>query len=277
MKSKKIFLATILAAFTTISIQAQSTLTKLWETDAIIQVPESVLYSAKNKLLYVAQIDGQAGEKDGKGGIAKVGLDGKIIDLNWVTGLDAPKGMAVIGNKLYVADINDVVEIDTKSGKVTKRIPVEGSKFLNDITIDAKGNIYVSDTQTAKIHLISKGVVTTHLENLTRPNGLLAVGTDLLIADSGELKRLTTGKKLSTIAKGMEKSSDGIEQIVPGEYIVSNWIGVVYHVKSDGTVTTLLDTRNEKINSADIGYDSVKKIVYIPTFLKNSVVAYQLK
>ncbi len=277
MKTKKIFLATLLVALTTIGTHAQSTLTKIWETDATIQVPESVLYSAKDKLLYVAQIDGQAGEKDGKGGIAKVGLDGKIIDLNWVTGLDAPTGMGKIGNKLYVADITQVVEIDIKSGKITKKIPVEGSKFLNDITIGPKGDIYVSDTQTLKVYLIKKGKVTTYVENLTRPNGLLAVGNDLLIADSGILKRLTTGHKLTTIAEGMEKSTDGIEQILPGEYIVSSWIGAVYHVKSDGTVTTLLDTRNEKINSADIGYDNIKKIVYIPTFLKNSVVAYQLK
>ncbi len=277
MKNKSLLLSVLFTAITGVAAVAQPTLTKIWETEATIQVPESVLFSAKGKLLYVAQIDGKAGEKDGKGGIAKVGLDGKIIDKDWVTGLNAPKGMGIWANKLYVADITEVVEIDLKSGKITQKIAIEGSEFLNDLTIDKKGNIYVSDSNTHKVHLIQKGKASLYFDDLTRPNGLLAIGNDLLIADSGALKKLSADKKLVTIAEGMEKSTDGIEEITPGEYVVSSWIGSVYHVKSDGTVTTLLDTRDEKVNSADIGYDKSKKIVYVPTFLKNSVVAYQLK
>ena len=151
------------------------------------------------------------------------------------------------------------------------------SKFLNDITIDSKGNIYVSDSQTKKVHLLKDGKVTTYFENLTGPNGLLAVGSDLLIADSGTLKKLSSDKKITTIAEGMDKSTDGIEQVKPGEYLVSCWAGVVYYVKADGTTEKLLDTTADKTNSADIGYDAAKKIVYVPTFMKNSVVAYQLK
>lgn len=276
MKSKHLLLIAGLSTFTTLYAQAQHSLVRLWETEATLPIPESVLYNATDKVLYVAQIDGKPGEKDGKGGIAKVGTDGKIIAHDWVAGLDAPKGMGRIGNKLYVADITSVVEINAKTGAVIKKHEVEGSKFLNDVTIDAKGNVYVSDTETKNVYLLKNGKVSVYAENFTRPNGLLAVGTDLLIADSGTLKKLSSDKKLTVIAEGMEKSTDGIEQVKPGEYIVSCWSGVVYYVTSKGA-EKLLDTSADKINAADIGYDPIKKIVYVPTFVKNSVVAYQLK
>ena len=70
-------------------------LTKLWETETALKVPESVRLDAKRKLMYVSNIDGEPWAADGKGSIAKVGLDGKIIAAEWVTGLDAPKGMAL--------------------------------------------------------------------------------------------------------------------------------------------------------------------------------------
>jgi hypothetical protein len=277
MKTRHILFAAFVTAFTTAATQAQHTLTQIWATEAALPIPESVLYNAPGKLLYVALIDGKPGEKDGAGGVAKVGLDGKIIAKDWVTGLNAPKGMGIAGGKLYVADVTEVVEIDIKSGKILAKHVVPDSKFLNDVTIDSKGNIYVSDTETQKVHLIKGGKVSTYLENLTRPNGLLAVGTDLLVADAGVLKKVSASKEVKVLAEGMDKSTDGIEQVAPGEYIVSCWAGVVYYVKSDGTTEKLLDTAADKTNSADIGYDSVKKIVYIPTFAKNSVVAYQLK
>lgn len=276
MKTKHILFTALLSSLSAFT-QAQHSLTQIWATDATLPVPESVLYSAQGKVLYVAQIDGKAGEKDGKGGIAKVSLDGKIIAQDWVTGLNAPKGMGIAGSKFYVADLTEVVEIDVKSGKILKKHEVPGAKFLNDLTIDSKGNIYVSDSDTKKVHLLKDGQVSTYYEDLTRPNGLLAVGSDLLIADSGTLKRLSATKEITVVAEGMDKSTDGIEQVRPGEYIVSSWAGIVYYVKSDGTTEKLLDTSADKTNSADIGYDSVKKIVYVPTFMKNSVVAYQLK
>lgn len=276
MKTKHILFTAMLSSLSAFT-QAQHSLTQIWATDATLPIPESVLFSAPGKVLYVAQIDGKPGEKDGKGGIAKVGTDGKIIAQDWVTGLNAPKGMGIAGSKLYVADLAELVEIDLKSGKILKKHEIEGAKFLNDVTIDSKGNIYVSDTETKKVHMIKDGKVSTYVEGLTRPNGLLAVGSDLLIADSGTLKRLSASKEITVIAEGMDKSTDGIEQVKPGEYIVSCWAGVVYYVKSDGTTEKLLDTSAEKTNSADIGYDVNKKIVYVPTFMKNGVVAYQLK
>lgn len=276
MKIKNLlFTAFLITSF--LSVQAQNTLTEIWATEGTIPVPESVFYSEGDKILYVAQIDGKSGEKDGKGAIGKVGLDGKVIDLNWVSGLNAPKGMGKLGSKFYVADVTDIVEIDFKSGKILQKYPVEDSKFLNDLTIDSKGNIYVSDSDTHKVHLLKDGKISTYYETLTRPNGLLSIGIDLLILDSGSLIKLDANKKPTTIAEGLDKSTDGIMEVKPGEYIVSCWAGVIYYVKSDGSKELMLDTKAAGSNTADIGYDAKKKIVYVPTFLKNSVVAYQLK
>lgn len=155
--------------------------------------------------------------------------------------------------------------------------PVEGAVFLNDITVDAKGVVYVSDTRTNKVHKIENGKVSTYLDNMKGANGVLAVGTDLYVLTSGSLQKADTNKKLTTLADGMDASTDGIEMVKENEFIVSCWNGILYYVKADGTKQVLFDTREQKINSADIGYDAKNKIVYVPTFYKNSIHAYQLK
>jgi sugar lactone lactonase YvrE len=252
-------------------------LVKRWETDTLLKTPESVLYEEKGKFLYVSNIDGTPDGKDGKGSIGKVGLDGKIIKVDWVQGLNAPKGMGLYKNKLYVADLTEVVVIDVLKGAVIQRIPVEGAVFLNDITIDKNGTVYVSDTRAFKVHKIEKNKVTTLLENLKGPNGLLAVNQDLLILDRGNLYKLLPTGQLFLMADTMDPSTDGIEMVRPNEYLVSCWNGVVYYIGSSGAKQILLDTRQEKINSADIGYDAKNRILYVPTFYKNSIVAYDLK
>lgn len=256
---------------------AQNSLTKLWSTDTVLAVPESVLFDAKDKLLFVSLIDGVYNAKDGKGEIAKVGLDGKIIDANWVTGLNAPKGLGRYKNELFVADLDELVIIDIKAGKIIKKIPVEGAKFLNDITVSSSGEVYISDSETGKVHLVKKGIVTTVVSGLKRPNGLLIKGKKLYILSSGELFEANAEGKTRLIASGLDAGTDGIEEIKPGIFLVSSWSGVIYIVKENTPNQQLLDTRELKINTADIGYDPAKKIVYVPTFYKNHVVAYQLK
>lgn len=254
-----------------------NSLVEIWSTDSTLRTPESVLLDKDNNLLYVAQIDGEPSEKDGKGGVGKLGTDGKIIDLDWVTGLNAPKGMAMHDGKLFVADLTEMVEIDIASGKVLRKIPVSGSEFLNDVTVNADGDVFVSDSKTKQITMIKDGKATKYFDSPNGPNGLLALSDGLLILDGGTLYKLDADKKLTTLAEGMDKSTDGIEEVSPGEYVVSCWAGEVYYVKANGSVEKMLDTKASKINAADIGYDAAKKIVYVPTFFKNSVVAYQLK
>jgi hypothetical protein len=275
---KKLLLLVPVALLFSLHTFAQHQLSKLWQTDSVLKVPESVLFDGENKLLYISNIDGDASAKDGKGSVGKLGTDGKIIKIDWVTGLDAPKGLGLYKGKLYVADVDNVVVIDVAKEAIIKKIPINGAKFLNDITIDANGNVYVSDSQTGIIHVLQNDQASVFHEGFKRPNGLLSVGGDLYVLASGEMFKMSKATKAMTkIAEGMEASTDGIEQVSDGEFVVSTWIGVVYYIKKDGSKEQLLDTRPEKSNTADIGYDAKNKIVYVPTFLKNSVTAYQLK
>jgi DNA-binding beta-propeller fold protein YncE len=272
---KKFFICFLILLASQTNLDAQ-TITRLWETDSVLKVPESVLYDASSKSLFVSNIDGGAGDMDGKGSIGKVGLDGKIISVDWVSGLNAPKGMAIYQSDLYVADVDAVAVIDIKAGKISKRIKVPGAVFLNDLSIDQAGVIYVSDSRSKKIHKIQNDVASLLLDSLQSPNGLIFKSGKLYFLDNGGLYRLD-GTNRTLLAKGLESSTDGIEQVQAGEWLITSWIGAMYHVKEDGTVKELLNTKQQKINSADIGYDPVRKIIYVPTFAKNSIVAYQLK
>ena len=252
-------------------------LVKLWESDTTLKVPESVYFDADNKVLYVSNIDGQPAEKDGKGSIGKVGTDGKVIAAEWVTGLNSPKGMALYKNTLWVSDLNELVSIDIKSGTITNRIAIDSAVFLNDVTVDKDGAVYVSDSRTGKVHKVVNGKAETWLQGLKGPNGLLAHKKDFYVLDQGVMYKVEKDKSLKKITEGMEGGTDGIENVKGDDFIVSCWSGVVYYVKGDGSKEKLLDTRDAKINSADIGYDSKNRIVYVPTFWKNNVVAYTLK
>ena len=275
---KKIITSLALACFSIVSINAQkATVQKLWATDTILKVPESVLVDDKENCLWVSNIDGASNGKDGKGGISKLSKTGTPINLDWVTGLNAPKGMAKYKQELYVADLTELVIIDIKKGVVKNKIKVEGSVFLNDVTVNKNGAVFVSDSRTGKVHRIENSIVSIEIENLQGPNGLLSIEDQLLILDRGSLLSVTPGGAISKIMDGMDPSTDGIERVAPNQYIVSCWNGIVYYIVAGAQKITLFDTRSEKINSADIGYDAKKKIIYVPTFLKNNVVAYQLQ
>jgi len=275
---KKIITSLAFICCTLVSTNAQKvTVQKLWATDTILKVPESVLVDDKENCLWVSNIDGLANGKDGKGSISKLSKTGMPIHLDWITGLNAPKGMAKFKQDLYVADLTELVVIDIKKGIIKNKIKVEGSVFLNDVTINKNGAVFISDSRTGKVHRYENNMVTIEVENLQGPNGLLSIDDQLLILDRGSLLSLTPGGTISKIMDGMDPSTDGIEKVAPNQYIVSCWNGIVYFVAAGAQKITLFDTRPEKINSADIGYDAKNKIIYVPTFLKNSVVAYQLQ
>lgn len=276
MKKTILSLTLIINVFVSVSAQ-KATVQKLWATDTILKVPESVLVDDKENCIWVSNIDGASNGKDGKGSISKLSKTGTPINLEWITGLNAPKGMAKYKQELYVADLTELVVIDIKKATIVKRVPIEGSVFLNDVTVNSKGAIFVSDSRTGKVHRYENNTTTIEVENLQGPNGLLSIEDQLLILDRGSLLSVTPGGAISKIMDGMDPSTDGIERVAPNQYLVSCWNGIVYYVVAGAQKVTLFDTRSEKINSADIGYDAKKKIIYVPTFLKNNVVAYQLQ
>ena len=257
---------------------AQHKLEKLWETDSVLKVPESVLFDGDNKILYAANIDGtDPWAKDGKGSVAKVGLDGKVIAAEWVSGLNAPKGMGLHKGKLYVADLNELVVIDIAGGKIEKRIVVTGAEGLNDVSVSKNGTVYVSDSKLKKVFVVKDGVTELLLDTLKGPNGVLIRGDDFYLLDAGGMYKMNKDKTLTKITDGMDGGTDGIENISGNDFIVSCWQGVVWYVKADGSKQQLLDSRPDKKNSADIGIDAKNKIVYVPTFWRNTIVAYRVK
>ena len=277
MTFKRIILSTIIGTSTLCSVKAQHSLEKIWETKENIPVPESVMYHEKSKTLYVSLIDGNGNAKDGIGGVALLNTDGSVRKMEWITGLNAPKGLGLFENRLYIADLDEVVVVDVKKGKILKKIPVPGTIFLNDIAVDDRGIVYVSDTRKNWVFRIENDKPELYLENVNSANGLRVVGNDLYVLAGPELWKVnTSNKQITKVAVGFEKGGDGIEPVGNGDYLVTCWAGVIYYVKADGTFEKLLDVQGE-MNTADLGYDQKNKIVYIPTFNSNSVIAYQLK
>jgi YVTN family beta-propeller protein len=267
-------LASLLLVVTTAASHAQHSIEKIWESDTTLAVPESVLFT--KDILYVSLVDGQPWEADGKGGIATMDKNGKILNAAWATGLNAPKGMGLWDKKLYVADMTEVVVINTATGKVESKIPVEGATGLNDITIDKKGVVYVSDSKLGRVHQIKKGKAELFLSDLNNVNGLKAIDDDLYLLTANDVFKTGYHKKLVTVAT-TEVGGDGIEPVGNGDYVISCWPGLVYYLDKAGKLEIMLDTREQKRNTADIGFDPEAKIIYVPTFFKKSVVAYKLK
>jgi hypothetical protein len=274
-KKKSITIFTIVLSCATAAPAQTHKLEKLWETDAVVAVPESVLPFEGGKKLYVSLIDGGGWDADGKGGVGKLDPNGKNLNQAWITGLNAPKGMGLVGKRLYVADIKEVVVINTKNGTIEKRIAIEGAAALNDITVDSKGTVYVSDSKVAKIWRIENDLPTLFLDNVKGVNGLKAIGSDLYIGAGKTFEKTDSQKKITVVAE-MPQGIDGIEPVGNGDFILTGWSGYIYYVYADGRIELLLDTHLDKKNSADIGFDPRRKILFVPTFNWKTIAAYRL-
>ena len=261
--------------------QAQThKLTKVLESEASLKVPESVRFDAKRKVLYVSNIDGEPWAADGKGSIGKVGLDGKVIAAEWVTGLDCPKGLAMSkdGKWLYAADAGGIVVIDIDAGKISKKIPIPEGIQLNDLVSDGKGTLYVSDSRGKKVYAVKGDAVTVELDEkvLKGPNGLLVRGGKLYVLDNNSLNEVQADKSLKVLASGMEGGTDGLEHVKGDDFLVSVWGGAVWYV-SGSNKELVFDGKAVETRTADIGWDPATKTVYVPTFFKNSVVAFTVE
>lgn len=259
------------------SLVAAPKLVKKWETAATLKVPESVLFDAKRSVLYVTNIDGEPWGDDGKGSVGKVGLDGKVLQADWVTGLSAPKGMALVGNRLYIGDIDRVVVVDVDRGQVVEKIAVAGAHGLNDVAADADGVVYVSDSRDKRIYALKDGKASVVIEGLRAPNGVHVHRGQLYFMDNGSLFRLEGGKDKVLVSAGKEGNGDGLEFVGDDGFIITYWPGQHDYAKTDGTRVTILDTSAEKANAADIGYNAKDRVVYVPTFFRNTIIAYELK
>lgn len=273
------------------AVESDPTLVPAWQTEAVFEHPESVVYDSQRGLLFVSNVNGAPDAVDGNGYISQLSIDGKLIEQHWLTGLDAPKGLALVGDTLYVADIDQLVVIDIKNKKISKRYPVANAKFLNDVVADTAGNVYVSDMLTNTIHRLAQGKLEEwlHDDALENPNGLLIEGDQLIVASWGKMTEgfatdvpghLKTvdiaSKKIHSLGdKTPVGNLDGLEPAGDGNYFVTDWmIGKLLLISPTGASKTLISLNP---SSADLTVLKQQKLVIIPIMLSNNLVAYHIK
>jgi hypothetical protein len=264
------------------AVKMQTPLLELaWESDTTLLTPESVLYDAANDFYYVSCINGVPPDaKDGDGYIAKMDANGKIITDKWATGMSAPKGMALVGNTLYVADISKIVMIDVATGKISGEKEIEEAAFLNDMEAASDGTVYFTDSGTKKAYSMKNGEVKELFTNddLAQINGVYVDGDNLTFAsmESGNVVKYSLLNNTATVVSDSLFGGDGIKKYKDG-YIISNWNGEVYHLTADWKKTKILDTQRAKLNAADIEVVESKNLLLVPTFFGNKVMAYKIK
>jgi len=272
-------------------VAASPILVPAWQTDAIFEQPESIAFDAKNKQLYVSNINGSPTDADANGYISQLSLDGSIKELHWLEGLNAPKGLTIVGNTLYIADINELVVVDIKNKTITQRYSAPNAKFLNDVAADKNGNIYVSAFLTNTIYRLAdnKFEVWLQTDELEVPNGLLVENNQLIVGSwgvmtdgfatdiAGHLKTINLdSKQIQSLGdKTPAGNLDGVESDGNGNYFVTDWMaGKLLHIMPSGITKTLISLDQ---GSADHIVLHEQGLVIIPMMLSGNVLAYQIK
>ena len=261
----------------------------LWEAKGLEQ-PESVVQDPVTGAIYVSNIAGAIMQKDGTGFISKLRPDGTVVTREWVKELNAPTGLALHDRTLYVADVDELIEINVASGEITNRYPAKGAIFLNDVAAGEDGTVYASDTPMNTIWRLKGGSFEPWFANdvLNGPSGLLVQGDKLIVASFGKLpgegqKQELGGllavdiekQAVSTIGNDRLGNLDGLQALQPGAYLVTDWAaGGLYRVAAKGEAERLIKLGK---GSADFIYLPDKKTTLIPIMLNNSLVAYALE
>lgn len=272
-----------------------------------ISKPESAYFYMDS--IYISNIDaqsqgGSSSAKDHVGWITKTDKKGKGAR-KIVEGLSAPKGLRAYNDLLYVADIDEVFEIDLKKETISRVIPVPGAFFLNDLTVDSEGNVFVSDTRCSQIFKIENlnsktPVVTKFMEHMKEaPNGLLWNNGSLYVASWGQdfdgkssVKQLgqviaidINTKEIRYITKGPLGHLDGIELFAPEKLIVtaktedSIYLIDIKTGKVDIVAKTDRKTSTDKtaVDPADIGFIPSENIILVPNMMLNRVTGLVVK
>ncbi len=261
----------------------------MWQATGL-DAPESAVLDEAAGVIYVSNVNGDPGAIDGNGYIAKLSADGKILNKHWVTGLNGPKGLALHDGKLYAADINKLVVIDTARGKVVATYDAPGAKFLNDVTAADDGRVFVSDMVNNQIWMLQSDLLWLWLESpaLENPNGLLAEPDRLVVAAWGKMK-----PDFSTDVPGHLKAVDyqtraitdlgdqpignldGLEPDGQGGYLATDWVaGALYRIDAGGKAEMLMDLDQ---GSADLHYIVSEQVAIIPIMTDNAVAAYKVE
>lgn len=224
-------------------------LEQVWRTAGFAN-PESVALSQDGTFLYVSNVNGEGEAKDGNGFLSRVGLDGQMLQRDFATGLDAPKGIMAGGDAIYVSDIDQLVVIDAATGQVRRRVPAEGARFLNDLAFTPDGAVLMTDSATQRIYAVRSDTAEVWLEHemLQAANGLLPEPERLVVSTmAGRLLAIDyTTRAVTVLAEGLG-DADGVVALGSNRYLVTEWPGLVHVVDAnDGSHETISDTRVEE-------------------------------
>lgn len=267
-----------------------------------LSTPESVLWDAARNVWYVSNINGSPLDKDDNGYILRLSADGAKLDsVPFINGADAditlnaPKGMALVGDTLWVADIDAVRAFDVTTGNTvtTLELAAQNATFLNDIALGGDGTIYITDSG---ITFNADGSVShpgkSRIFALTGRNAREAVvlpaesAANGLTFDAANNRWLIVGFNSPSIFAWTVGSDsvhvlgsgpgggDGIVILNDGRALYSSWADSSLYVFADSTSTKLRGGLNAP---ADIGYDARRNIVAVPLFADNRVEFWQLK
>jgi hypothetical protein len=256
------------------------------------QGPESVKYDADLDVWYVSNINGTPVDRDGNGYISRLKGDGTVDSLKFIAGgvngvkLDSPKGLALQGDTLWVADIVNVRGFNRRTGAPVASIPIKGAKFLNDVAAGEDG-LYVTDTGVEgsasrlnhvgpdRVYRIDpKHAVSVAIENdsLAGANGITwdASGRRFVVVPfvGKTVVAWTPGSKTVTPLGGTKGMADGVELLDGGRILFTSWADSSLDVLENGTVTPV---STGLPSPADIGVDTKRNRVAIPLLMENRV------
>lgn len=249
-----------------------------------LSAPESVIYDSNKSLLYISNVNGNPGAKDGNGYILSCDLEGNIIDEVMVEGLNAPKGMAIVDNRLYVSDIDTLVEVDLGNNEIVNQYTSAEGVFFNDVTANSNGEVFVTDTGANKIYKLNNAELELFCESqkLDSPNGIVFDNDQLIMVswglpgdgETGSLKRISSDGQVVERFGNNKEALDGIEVINNDEYFITGFMsGSLYHVLN-GEFTEILKISE---GTADLEYLKEYGMVIIPQMSQNKLLAYKVK
>lgn len=251
--------------------------------------PEAVRYDLDQDVWFVANFGAEAEEqRDSNGFISRIGPDGEILDLRFMTGTESeplhmPRGMVIRGDTLWVADADGVHGFDRRTGEHSAFIDFTTHEpgFLNDVAVDGSGTLYVTDTGLGRVYRVAGGTASIAIEDsLTGPpNGitLAADGSRFLLAPWGGGTTLrawdpATGE-LEAVAELTGGNFDGVE-VVDGRIVVASQADSSIHVIEDGQSRRLIRVPGRP---ADIGIDTRRGRVAVPYIALNRVDIWPLR
>lgn len=253
-------------------------LVEVWKTDTVFRAPESALYDAGTKFIYVANINGNSSDKDGNGFISRVNADGTINNLHWAKGLHAPKGMAIYKGKLFVSDVDALVSVDLTTGKLLQRYEHAEAVFLNDVAVSQDGIVYVSDSRTNRLYKWEGRKLEVFMEaaGWERANGLWAEG-DYLYLGSTHIHQIHRKTRQVKVLLEEAGGVDGLERWHADDFVYSHWAGRIYYWVPGSKPVLMMDVTSQKINTADIFYARDLDLLLVPTFNDHRLIAYRIQ